>query len=129
MSVAEQFERMIAGFPAPVQELARAVRSKIYQILPQVTEVVWERQKIAGYGTGPKKMSEHYHWIQPAKQHVTLGFNYGVDLPDPQGILVGIGKNFRHFKVRTLSDLARADLIALMSAAPTHRVPPLKKDA
>jgi hypothetical protein len=33
--------------------------------MPGVTEVPWVAQKSAGYGVGPKKMSEHFCYIAP----------------------------------------------------------------
>jgi len=121
MSRAE-FDAILAGHSEEIRSLALAVRARIYEIRPEVVEVVWERQKIAGYGTGPKKMTQHYHWIQPAKKHVTLGFNYGTELPDPGGLLEGTGKLFRHIKIKTRADLDNEHLIELMTFATTHRV-------
>ena len=54
-------------------------------VMPGITEVPWAQQKTVGYGVGPKKMSEHFCYIAPAKKHVNLGFMYGADLPDPEG--------------------------------------------
>jgi hypothetical protein len=121
------FETIIETYPDDIKKLARATRDKIYETLPEVVEIVWEKQKIAGYGTGSPKMSEHFSWIQPAKKHVVLGFNYGTELPDPNKILEGTGKKFRHFKVKAKADLERKELIALIKIATTHKVPPVAK--
>ncbi|MEM8895420.1 MAG: DUF1801 domain-containing protein, partial [Bacteroidota bacterium] len=37
--------------------------------------------------------------------HVNVGFFYGVDLPDPQGLLEGNGKRMRHIKLRPGADI------------------------
>ncbi len=121
------FEKIIAPFSEEVQALARATRNKIYRLQPKVVEIIWEKQGTAGYGTGPKKMSEHFCWILPAGKQVTLGFNYGSELPDPKGILEGTGQKFRHFKVRSMADLDNSDLTQLMKYAMTYKVPPLKE--
>lgn len=122
-----QFEKIIESYPESIQEIALATRDFVYDVLPEVVEVIWERQKIAGYGTGPKKNTEHFSWIMPTKKHVTFGFNYGAELPDPTNLLEGTGKKFRHFKVKSLEDLKKEDLRALLTFATTHRVPPIKK--
>ena len=95
-------------------------------MLPQTVEVVWPRQKTAGYGTGPKKSSEQFCWITPHAAHVTLGFYYGAELPDPEGILDGTGRLMRHVKITRPADLEGPALCALVELAATHRVPPPK---
>ncbi len=47
---------------------------------------------MAGYGIGPKKMSEHFCYIALNEDYVNFGFNQGADLPDPKGLLEGSGK-------------------------------------
>ena len=123
----ELFEKIISHQSEEIQVLALNTRALLYDVLPELTEVVWQKQKIAGFGTGPKKNSEHFSWIQASKKHVTLGFNYGAELPDPQGLLEGAGKMFRHFKVKKPEDLENKDLRAILEFAITHRVPPAKK--
>lgn len=102
-----EFEKVLEGFDPAIQELARAARALIFDVLPQTVEVVWVQQKTVGYGTGPKKMSEHFSWIAPARKHVGLGFYYGTELPDPDHLLEGTGKLLRHVKIRSLDDLHR----------------------
>jgi hypothetical protein len=117
------FENIISSYPENIQELALQTRESIYIMMPRVVEIVWGKQKIAGYGTGIKKKSEHFCWIAPAKNHVTLGFNYGAELPDPKNLLEGTGKLFRHFKVKTKDDLKNEDLLILLKYATSYRVP------
>lgn len=94
--MAESFESILESHSGQVQEVALATRELIFSIYPRTVEVVWLRQGMAGYGTGPKKQTEHFCWIQPNKAHVNLGFNYGAELPDPSDLLEGTGKLFRH---------------------------------
>lgn len=123
----EPFEQAIASFSEPIKALARQVRALIHNILPEVVEVVWVLQKNTGFGTGPKKNTEHFCWLMPAKNHVTLGFNYGAELPDPAKLLEGTGKLFRHVKIRSAEQLKDPALIELMRYATSHRVRPVDK--
>ena len=118
------FRRMLGRLDPAVQELAWSARELIVDVLPRVVEVVWERQGTAGYGTGPRKSSEHFCWIAPQARHVNLGFNYGSELPDPDGLLEGTGRLFRHVKLRTPGDVERPALRALVKVASGHRAPP-----
>ena len=119
----ETFEQAIQSFSGEIKELSRQTRELIYSLVPEVVEVVWVKQKNTGFGTGPKKKTEHFCWIMPAGKHVTLGFNYGAELPDPANLLEGTGKLFRHVKVRSAADLSDPDLINLLKFASTYKVP------
>jgi len=120
-----EFTAMVEGSPDPVPSLALASRALILDVFPRAVEVVWPQQRTAGYGTGPKKMTEQFCWLAPYAKHVVFGFYYGTELPDPEGLLEGTGRLMRHVKIRTPDDLTRPALRALLTAASTHRVPPL----
>lgn len=124
----EKFEQSIDSFSDEIKEIARQTRNLIYQVLPEVVEVVWIKQKNIGFGTGFKKKTEHFCWLMPATNHVTLGFNYGAELPDPKNLLEGTGKLFRHHKIKSIQYLSNPDLIELLRYATTYRVPPIKLD-
>ncbi|RAJ17541.1 uncharacterized protein DUF1801 [Gelidibacter algens] len=121
----EEFEQTIQTFSDGIKEIARQTRKLIYKVLPEVVEVVWIRQKNTGFGTGPKKKTEHFCWVMPATNHVNLGFNYGAELPDPKNLLEGTGKLFRHYKVKSVKELSNPDLIKLLKYSTTYRVPPI----
>ncbi len=119
------FDEVIAQAPPEIKALARAARALIAEVLPGVTEVPWARQKIAGYGVGPRKMSQHFCYIAPFKKHVNLGFMYGAHLPDPAGLLEGKGADLRHVKLRQPADVDQPALRQLIENA-TGCLPNLK---
>lgn len=123
-----EFDEILADFRPEVRKIALSVRELIYEVLPETVEVPWVKQKIAGYGTGPKKMTEHFCWIQPNTKHVNLGFNYGAELSDPENLMEGTGKLFRHVKMKTLADTKRSGVRALLERACKHRVPAPKSE-
>ena len=102
------------------------MRDLIAGVYPGVYEVPWPKQRVAGYGVGPKKMSEHFCYISAAKDHVNLGFNYGAELDDPEGLLGGTGKLLRHTRLTSPVDVKRPALRALLVQASTHRMPRTK---
>ncbi|MGO3183465.1 MAG: DUF1801 domain-containing protein [Aequorivita sp.] len=120
----EDFEEAIQSFSSDIKEIAREARKLIYKVLPEVVEVVWIKQKNIGFGTGPKKKTEHFCWLMPATKHVSLGFNFGAELPDPKNLLEGTGKSYRHYKIRSVENLYNPALIELLKYAITYRVPP-----
>jgi hypothetical protein len=121
------FKEAIARSNPRVKQLANALRKLIIDVYPEVVEVPWSRQQIIGYGVGPKKMTEHFCYIAPYGAHVNLGFNYGLVLPDPDKLLEGAGKNFRHVKIRTPGDVEQPALRRLLKAAVREREGALDK--
>jgi hypothetical protein len=115
------FEEALSGLSIQVREIAERLRALIIDIYPEVVEVPWPKQKIIGYGVGPKKMSEHFCYIGSYRAHVNLGFYYGAELPDPQGLLEGTGKNLRHAKVRNKESADQPALRDLLQASLEER--------
>jgi len=54
------FDEALSTSSSQVQEIADGLRKLIIEVYPDVVEVPWPKQKIIGYGVGPKKMSEHF---------------------------------------------------------------------
>ena len=115
------FEETISKADPGLQGLARSLRELIEEVYPKVVEVPWPHQQIAGYGVGPKKMSEHFCYIAILPKHVNLGFNYGAELPDPENLLEGTGKAFRHVKILSEGDVKRPAIRKLIEAALEER--------
>lgn len=125
----ELFEIILNNYSDTVKRIAINARNLIYSILPNLVEVIWLQQKTIGYGTGVKKKSEHFCWLMPAKNHVSLGFNYGAELPDFSNLLEGNGKLYRHIKLKSESQLTDENLVNLVKFATTYKVPILKNHA
>lgn len=117
------FEDVLAASTPEISALAHHVRALIVDVMPEVVEVPWPTQRTAGYGVGPKKMSEQFCYIAPQKNRVNLGFYYGAELPDPEGLLEGSGKLLRHVKLTNQADLERPALRRLLEVACKHRMP------
>ena len=101
---------LLATTTSDLRAISDALRKQIYTLHPEPVEIVWLRQRIASYGVGPKKMSEHYAYIAIYSKHVNLGFYHGATLKDPDGLLEGSGKLLRHVKITHLSE-ARSDAV------------------
>jgi hypothetical protein len=126
----DAFREILSGATPEVQELAQAVRRLVYDVLPQTVEVVWPKQGSVGWGTGPKKFTEQFAYLMPFKQHITLGFYYGGELPDPAGLLPTAGGRqasgrlaMRSMKITTLEQVRQPELRALLHEAVQHKVP------
>ena len=111
-----------------VRRLATALRKLVSEVYPDVVEVPWPRLRVIGYGVGAKKSTEHFCYIGIYGSHINLGFNHGLDLPDPSGTLEGTGKKFRHVKIETLEDITKPSLRLMLRAAVEERKQALKKE-
>lgn len=119
-----EFRGILEGRSADVAAIALAARRLVFDVLPQTVEVVWPTQRTSGYGTGPRKMTDHFAWILPYERHVAMAFPYGVELDDPAGLLQGTGAKIRNVRLESLDDVARPELRRLLEVAVGHRVPP-----
>jgi hypothetical protein len=113
--------------PPAVKQLARSVRTLVSEVCPDGYEVPWPRLRVIGYGIGPRKSTEHFCYIAPYDEHVNLGFNHGLNLSDPDGMLEGGGKSFRHVKIRTKADVMNPGLKRLLREAMRERKDALRK--
>jgi hypothetical protein len=115
------FDEALSGSSSDVEEIARRLRDLIIEVYPEVVEVPWPKQKIIGYGVGPKKMSEHFCYIAAQRDYVNLGFYYGVDLPDPEDLLEGTGKKLRHITVKNRAEVEQPALWDILQASLEER--------
>jgi hypothetical protein len=109
------FETLTAPLRPDLRDSSSTLREVIIGRHKDDVEIVWENLKIASYGVGPKKMSEHCAYIAVLKNHINLGFYHGASLVDPDSLLEGTGKRLRHVKIRNTaqaSDVSIKHLVA-----------------
>lgn len=117
------FEDAVAKAGDRARELAYQLRKLVAAVMPAVVEEPWPRMRMASYGVGPKKKTEHFCYISAQKDDVNLGFYYGAELPDPEGLLRGTGKLLRHVKIREPKAIRNRALRRLLEVPCTHRMP------
>lgn len=75
-----------------------------------VEEVKWSRPCYSING-------KLFCYLYLTKNHVTLGFQKGTSLKDPDRMLTGTGKEMRHINFLTLSDLEQPGIQQLIEEA------------
>ena len=115
------FDDILATAKPQLRSVCKALRSLIASSHKGFVEVVWPRQKIASFGVGPKKKTEHYAYIGVQSAHVNLGFYHGTSLSDPAGLLEGTGKELRHLKLSNVSEVESTAVVALVREAISER--------
>jgi|ERR1019366_1624399 hypothetical protein len=121
------FDDIVALAGDAVRPICLRLRELVVSLHKGAYEIVWPKHRIASYGVGPKKMTEHYAYIGVQKSHVNLGFYYGTSLPDTDGLLEGTGKKLRHLKIRSLDFAESSTVRALLKAAIAERRAQLSK--
>ncbi len=99
--------------------LALALRTLVLGWLPNPHEKLQSGWSILSLRNGPSH-ADQICWISPKEWGVNLGFPEGVDLPDPQGLLIALSGNAsptRNVRLEHGADLADPALEALVIAA------------
>ena len=115
------FSEIVAMADEPMRPICVRLRTLILSLHKEAFEILWPKLRIASFGVGPKKMSEHYAYIGVHKSHVNLGFYYGATLQDPDRLLEGSGKKLRHVKIRSLEVAESRAIKELLKAALSDR--------
>ena len=95
----QQVTTFISGLNSPQKEICQQLRTMIKANFPEIEEKWgWSRPLYA-------TPAGYVCYMVANKHDVNLGFEHGVQLTDPKGLLMGTGINQRHLKIRKLADL------------------------
>ena len=90
-------ETILDDAPPPMREIAESLRELVFRARPDAIERVRPRWRLLGYdvpGPNPRRTA-YFAWIWPETPHVHLGFQQGVAMDDPFGMLQGRTKQVR----------------------------------
>ncbi|MCA9553352.1 MAG: DUF1801 domain-containing protein [Myxococcales bacterium] len=96
----------------PVVPLVQAARACIMAAVPHATERVRPGWQLIGYNA-----PTYFAFIAPDRDGLRVGFEWGVLLDDPAGLLEGTGRQVRFVPIRHVADLGEAALTRLLRAA------------
>ena len=115
------FEDVLAMASPDLRSICVSLRNLVSSLHPEFFQVVWPKQRIASFGVGPKKATQHYAYISIHASHVNLGFYHGTSLNDAENMLEGTGKSLRHVKIRDLAAAERPEIKNLLLQAVADR--------
>ncbi|MBI5928940.1 MAG: DUF1801 domain-containing protein [Chloroflexi bacterium] len=101
-------EQFLGDYHPNIQELANVLRGLIKQAMPEIREAVYPGWRLIGYRVllaGLGKKDVYVGYVAPLDTHVSLGFEWGVLMNDPEKILEGQGKQVRFVTIRALNDI------------------------
>jgi hypothetical protein len=106
---------LLAEHHGEVADLTRRLRAAVLTGRPELTEKIY----LGWYGVGLHHPDKGYvAALFPRADEVHVGFEHGVDLPDPDGLLQGAGRQVRYLVFRP--DAARPtpeDLVEFLDLA------------
>ena len=107
-------EHILTGHTPEVRELCQALRSLIRVEVPGAIEVAYPSWHGIGYH---HPACGYFCAIFPFNNYLKLGFEFGVLLPDPEGLLTGDGKQPRYVIIRQPADIRTEAIVKLIQAA------------
>ena len=84
-------EAYLDGFPPVTQDTVAALRALMRDAVPDAIERVRLGWHLIGYDLPLRRYGVYFAYVAPEPVHVHLGFEYGVFMDDPQGLLQGAG--------------------------------------
>src|SRR5215470_126999 len=122
----EQLAGFIAKYTPEIGDMARATLAKMRARLPGAIELVYDNYNALAIGFSPtERTSDVIFSITLYPRWVSLFFFRGAELPDPQKLLKGGGKQVRHIILENAADLDKPAVKALMEHALERSAKPL----
>ena len=124
-SAERQLAGLLAKFEPKNRKLITSVRRALRKRFPAVNELVYDYTKSLVISYSPNERgSDGIAAISADANGVRLFFNHGPSLPDPQGILLGDGRQTRYIRIEASKVLLRPEVESLLNAAVSKmRVP------
>lgn len=107
-----------------VREVFHAIRALVIEVMPDAVEQLDLPDRVLAFGFGPPggvRLLGLAVGLIPHAAHVNVQLADGALLPDAAGIVEGTGKRIRHVKCRTLEDVSRPALRALLTEQASRR--------
>jgi hypothetical protein len=109
-------EALLDGYPAVMRETALTLRALVREAVPEAWERVRVGWRLIGYDLPLRRYGVYFGYIAPEPVHVHLGFEWGVFMSDPQGLLQGEGitRQVRWLTFTSPDEIAREATVALV---------------
>ncbi len=98
-------KEFLSAFPPEMQVLANELRALVKETVPNVKEAVYTGWNLIGYRVKKGRSDAYFCFIAPFPNRIMLGFEYGIQLFDPNLRLEGDGTQVRYLTVREKDDI------------------------
>ena len=127
-SAATQVASFIAKFDSSNAALIRSCRAAMRKRLPTALELVYDNYNffVIGYSS-TERASDCVVSLACGANGVSLSFYRGATLPDPDGVLLGSGKQNRFVRLDSAKTLASPAVERLIAAALAQATTPMPR--
>jgi hypothetical protein len=94
-------ELFVERFPPEIAALAERLRALVRRAVPDAVERVRPGWRLIGYEVPVGRRLRYFAYVAPEPIHVHLGFEYGIAVSDPDGLLEGAHLNLRQVRYVT----------------------------
>ena len=123
--------KFILPYPDKVKAATLWLREFVWDLYPQTNELIYDNYNAVAFGWSlTDKAGDVFCSIAVFTEHVNFGFNRGVDIPDPDKLLLGDGSQYRYIRVRDKEDFPEEYIKQLLEVAYQNslaRMKPVKK--
>lgn len=84
-------ELLLAPYPDEIRAAAEAFRAIVLRAVPDAIEAVRPGWGLIGYNVPLGRRTPYFAFVWPEWEHAHLGFEHGVLMDDPDGLLEGAG--------------------------------------
>jgi hypothetical protein len=103
-------EQLLADYPGPMQDIAESLRAIVRRTIPGAIERVRPGWRLIGYDVPLGRGKRYVAFIIPEREHVHLGFEHGILMRDPDGVLQGAHLRLRKVRFLTFESIDDVDL-------------------
>jgi hypothetical protein len=105
-SLTPEILAFLSPFSEEIRELTRALRAVVLVEASGALELVYDAYNAVAMGyTFTGRPGDAFCHVAVYSRWVNLGFNYGAELPDPDGLLQGTGRRVRHVRITKAGDI------------------------
>jgi hypothetical protein len=119
---------MLARFDPDIAELGRAAITHLRKLMPGAVQLVYDNAYalVVGFGA-TDRASEAVLSVAIFPRKVSICFLWGAELPDPDGLLQGGGRQVRHIRLAARATLGQPSVKRLLLAAIRGSDSPFRK--
>ena len=79
----------LSGYSREIRDLAEQLRGIVHDAVPEAIERVRTGWRLIGYDVPVGRRTRYFAFVAPEPKHVHLGWQHGIWMADPEGILRG----------------------------------------
>ena len=114
------FAHALAEKPPELQSLYRKIRRTVLRAYPESNELLYHTHALSSVYSVSDRLKHAFCHIAVYTKHINLGFNQGIELDDPTGLLKGTGAKIRHIPILSGAELENPAISQLIMAAVQH---------